>query len=560
MLCQTLKKPQTCSIQVTYMTANSSLPKIAPAHYVQNTLTPCTIFCQKAPGLGGKTENMFFKSDNEQEIVSLLAQLNDTNPFLPERISLERKVLGKDYKERDQVWHARKKREWNPNVARIQQEVENLTDSLQQRLVDGAKPGKQEWRLYRNLAYYRLYYQYEGKFYNTIMQARTHNCRVDYFKSFKKDYEHFLKTPSETGPVFEPGHLFAIFFQVRRAFHYIFDFIIGGSLPVARLRAEVWHSIFTHNMARYQRSLYARMSDIATIITGLSGTGKDLVAEAIGRSRYIDFDENRSAFVLDFEDTFFPLHLPALSPTLIESELFGHRRGAFTGAHSDHKGYLELCPPLGAVFLDEIGEVDSDIQVKLLRVLQNRTFQRLGEAAEIRFQGKIIAATNRNLAKEIASGRFREDFFYRLCSDQITMPSLKERLDDDYGELERLVGFMTKRIAGEEEAGQLSNEVLTWVNANLGRSYSWPGNVRELEQCVRNILIRGAYKPNIPSSGNDFSSALLERQLTADELLNHYCFLVYNQCGSYQESSRLLGIDRRTVRTRVKNHEMAHEN
>lgn len=130
------------------------------------------------------------------------------------------------------------------------------------------------------------------------------------------------------------------------------------------------------------------MSDIATIVTGLSGTGKDLVAEAIGRSRYIDFLPDKGSFVLDFQQTFFPLHLPALSPTLIESELFGHKRGSFTGAHSDHKGYLEMCPELGAVFLDEIGEVDSGIQVKLLRVLQNRTFQRLGEARSGSFGGK----------------------------------------------------------------------------------------------------------------------------------------------------------------------------
>jgi transcriptional regulator with GAF, ATPase, and Fis domain len=103
---------------------------------------------------------------------------------------------------------------------------------------------------------------------------------------------------------------------------------------------------------------------------------------------------------------------------LIESELFGHRRGAFTGALADRAGWMEVCPPAGAVFLDEIGEVDSSIQVKLLRVLQSRAFQPLGGTDTRRFEGKIIAATNRDLPVEIRAGRFREDFYYRLCSDQ----------------------------------------------------------------------------------------------------------------------------------------------
>jgi transcriptional regulator with AAA-type ATPase domain len=193
-------------------------------------------------------------------------------------------------------------------------------------------------------------------------------------------------------------------------FWHIFDNIVGESMPIARLRAAVWQSIFTHDMRRYRRSLYNRISDVTTLITDPSGTGKELVARAIGLSQYIAFDAQRQCFSGDMTNMFLTLNLSALSPTLIESELFGHRKGAFTGAVADRAGWLEISPRNGTVFLDEIGELDAAIQVKLLRVVQSRVFQRLGETDERPFHGKIIAATNRDLAAEIRAGRFREDF------------------------------------------------------------------------------------------------------------------------------------------------------
>src|SRR4030095_10303350 len=123
------------------------------------------------------------------------------------------------------------------------------------------------------------------------------------------------------------------------------------------------------------------------------------------------------AVVEVYAGPFYALNPSALSPTLIESELFGHRRGAFTGAVQDRAGWLEVCPATGTVFLDEIGELDPAIQVKLLRVLQSRTFQRLGDTRDRPFLRKLIAATNRDLGREMAAGEFRKDFYYRLCSD-----------------------------------------------------------------------------------------------------------------------------------------------
>jgi DNA-binding NtrC family response regulator len=288
---------------------------------------------------------------------------------------------------------------------------------------------------------------------------------------------------------------------------------------------------------------------------------KELVAQAIGGARYIPFDPKTQAFTENPAEAVFPLNLAALSPTLIESELFGHQRGAFTGALQDRKGWFETCPPHGTVFLDEIGDVEPAIQVKLLRVLQARTFTRLGDTRPRTFQGKLIAATNRDLAAEIAAGRFREDLYYRLCADQVTTPALAEQLREAPAELGLLLRAIAQRVAGEECADALATKTETWIRRHLGPDYPWPGNVRELEQCVRNVMIRGEYRPRgavAPPPGEagadrgaGLEPVLLASGLTAEALVQRYVTLVQAETGSYQETARRLGLDRRTVRAKL---------
>jgi len=307
-------------------------------------------------------------------------------------------------------------------------------------------------------------------------------------------------------------------------------------------------------MRRYRRSLYARMGDVATLVTGATGTGKELVARAIGLSRYIPFDEKRERFSGEAQAAFIGLNISALSPTLIESELFGHRKGAFTGAITDREGFLESCGPLGTVFLDEIGEIEPAVQVKLLRVIQLRTFQRLGDTQPRRFEGKLIAATNRDLAEEIRKGRFREDFYYRLCADSITTPALDEQLAADPGELQHLVRFISARVGSEEEADELASEVVRAIEVSPGRGYRWPGNFRELEQCVRSVMLRGSYRPaSLPAADarQRIADGILTGTFTADDLLRNYCTLLYASTRNYSQVAERLGVDRRTVRAKV---------
>jgi transcriptional regulator with GAF, ATPase, and Fis domain len=304
------------------------------------------------------------------------------------------------------------------------------------------------------------------------------------------------------------------------------------------------------------------MNDVATLITGPSGTGKELVARAIAFSGYIPFDARQRRPVADFVAGYYPVNLSELSPTLIESELFGHAKGAFTGAIGDRSGFFETCENYGAVFLDEMGELDLFIQVKLLRVFQDRTFRRVGEVKGRPFQGKILAATNRDLAEAVRTGRFREDLYYRLCSDTIRTPSLREQVTGSPEQLRNLLRFIARRVVGDAEAEALAGETETWIAANLPADYPWPGNVRELEQCVRNVMIRKAYVPASAARGGDedgYIEAVRNRTLTADQLIEEYCLRVYEETGSYSAAAKRLDLDRRTVKGHVDNACMSHD-
>ena len=190
------------------------------------------------------------------------------------------------------------------------------------------------------------------------------------------------------------------------------------------------------------------------------------------------------------------------------------------------------------MFLDELGDLDPAIQVKLLRVIETRTFHPVGATAGKGFRGKLITATNRDLTAAMRAGRFREDLYYRLCSDQVTTPSLAEQLADSPGVLRELVFYMARRVAGQE-GEELAREVIDWIERNLGTEYDWPGNYRELEQCVKNVLIRRNYRPSRGPADpvEEFAVEARAGRLTADELVSRYVTIVYSRTGSYEDGT-----------------------
>src|SRR6266581_8319157 len=193
----------------------------------------------------------------------------------------------------------------------------------------------------------------------------------------------------------ESLRFFGIFFQLRRAFFFIQRGLTGESRCMRELRRHLWENVFTHDVRWYDRYLWNRMEDFSTLLLGETGTGKGTAAAALGRSGFIPFDERQSRFAGSFTRGFIALNLSQYPETLIESELFGHKKGAFTGAVEAHEGLLTRCSPHGAIFLDEIGEVSVPVQIKLLQVLQERSFCPVGSHESVPFRGRVITATNR---------------------------------------------------------------------------------------------------------------------------------------------------------------------
>jgi PAS domain S-box-containing protein len=223
-------------------------------------------------------------------------------------------------------------------------------------------------------------------------------------------------------------------------------------------------------LAIYQSIRDLADSNVPVFIEGESGSGKELVATAIHNER----KEERGLFV--------PVNCGALPENLLEAELFGHVKGAFTGAIRDKKGRFELADG-GTIFLDEIGDITPAMQVKLLRVLQDGTFQKVGGESTIRVKVRLITATNKNIQKEISEGRFREDLYYRICVAPVKVPPLRERKSD----IPLLARYFLKHAYEDEKRHDI---ILAQDTIETLMAYNWPGNVRELQNAVRYLMFK----------------------------------------------------------------------
>jgi DNA-binding NtrC family response regulator len=350
----------------------------------------------------------------------------------------------------------------------------------------------------------------------------------------------------------EASRTIALYYQVRRAYYFIERNLVGRSAPMAELRRALWDSVFTCDLATYAACLWGRMQDFSTLLLGETGTGKGSAAAAIGRSGPIAFDAKAATFASGLEATFTATNLSEFPEGLIESELFGHRKGAFTGAVEHHEGLFARCQDQGTLFLDEIGDVSLPVQTKLLRVLQERTFTPVGSHEARHFGGRVLAATNRPLETLMADRGFRRDLFYRLAGNIIRVPSLRERLADTPEELAELVDALLTRILGGGEAVAAQRGRVLEALADLPSDYAWPGNVRELEQAVRRILVSGRYRPDDAAPGPDpWLAAAQAGRLDAQSLLGGYCRRLLERHGTIAAVARITGLDRRTVKQHI---------
>ena len=275
------------------------------------------------------------------------------------------------------------------------------------------------------------------------------------------------------------------------------------------------------------------------LVTGESGTGKELVADAL------------VALSSRSDKPFVKVHAAALSSTLLEDELFGHEKGAFTGAVSMKKGRFELADG-GTIFLDEIGEIDAATQVKLLRVLQEREFERVGGEKPISVDVRVICATNRNLAEEVKKGNFREDLYYRLNVVRIEVPPLRERKED----IDLLAASFLETFNSEDKR---KIEGFTPAARKALFSYSWPGNIRELKNAVESavVLARGKLidRDDLPQQMRESGSGAkitFELPVTLDEAEKRLILETISYArGNKTKAAELLGIGRKTITRRM---------
>ena len=270
----------------------------------------------------------------------------------------------------------------------------------------------------------------------------------------------------------------------------------------------------------------AAPTDATVLIEGPSGTGKELVARAI---------HNLSPRA---KGPFVAVELAAISPTLLEAELFGHEKGAFTGAVARRVGRFEAANH-GTIFLDEISEMPLEIQVKLLRVLQEREFQRLGSNDSVKTDIRIVAATNRDLAAYVRAGKFREDLYYRLNVIDLHLPALKDRA----GDIPLLVGRFLKEFGGKT----VSPEAMKLLEA-----YPWPGNVRELRNAVEKMCVLSPTgeigEEDVPEEMKRGGARTLSTAGTLEETEKEKILAVLEECGGNRtKAAERLGISRRTI-------------
>ncbi|MEW6320886.1 MAG: sigma-54 dependent transcriptional regulator [Acidobacteriota bacterium] len=287
--------------------------------------------------------------------------------------------------------------------------------------------------------------------------------------------------------------------------------------------------------AVYKNIAHAAASDAPVLIIGESGTGKELVARAVHQHG------SRAAL------PFVPISCGALTETLLESELFGHVKGSFTGAIADHKGVFQSAHT-GTVFLDEVGEMSPALQVKLLRVLQEGEVRPVGASRTVHVDVRIVGATNVDVEKAVADGRFRQDLFYRLGVVVIQLPPLRHRRDDIPLLVER---FLAAACAKAGRRVNLAPEALAALTA-----YAWPGNVRELENTVERLVVfcRGTrieladLPPSMTPRLPELDDRLFDGLPPLDEVERRYLLHVLEQVGGNRtRAADVMGIDRRTL-------------
>jgi transcriptional regulator with AAA-type ATPase domain len=492
-------------------------------------------------------------SDTALALLDPVSRLPFTNPFEPAWEALHEAALAHR--------HVRSER---GDATTLRAQVEEALVWAQGRLAAGAEPTPRERAVCQGVALFLLWDGFAAPLGALVDRG---DVEVPFWEAFALRHEKLRCFPGVALP--EPAHLLALLYQARRAHGFIARKIGGRSPSAAAARAALWRAILGGDPCAYAGGLYRRMTEIPVLITGETGTGKELAAQCVGLSGYIPFDPALRRFVARFEAEYHARNLGEVPRDLVESALFGHRKGAFSGALADAQGYFALPGEHGALFLDEIGELPEHVQAKLLRPLQSREFVPLGDPRPRPCLGRHLFATHRDLAALCRAGTFRADLHERLDGARIHMPPLRLMLAEAPDDLRAYVHtFVADKLDDPAQVEAWTERVVAAVRAGSA-GHPWPRNLRELRNATNRALL-GDGRPSVPDApasvpprapapaGEPPSVALPSSgilgpvakagRIQVEELTRDYVTRVHVLTGqNTAETARRTGLDRRTV-------------
>ncbi len=393
----------------------------------------------------------------------------------------------------------------------------------------------------------------KGKLFSSIQlhcQGECLNAIVETIKTKKPVEMHRIECKHQLRP---DGVVSISTFPLKNLQESIYGcvMVLKDETRLACLEGELHERTQFHNIigsSRKMQNIYSLIESLSNVqttilITGESGTGKELIADAL----HYHGEHCDSPFV--------KVNCAALSDELLESELFGHVKGAFTGATTERIGRFQKADG-GTIFLDEIGEISSKLQLRLLRVLQEGEFERVGDSDQIKVNVRVIAATNNELHKMVKSGSFREDLYYRLNVVQLSLPPLRDRREDIPAMLEHFLYKFNKKL--HKNVTAISEDV-----RRVFMNYSWPGNIRELQNTLEFAIVLSHGSTitanDLPTEFKDRNKAVLDPAFNNEDERQSIIRALKETDWNKAKASRLLGIDRKTIYTKIEKYSIVED-